>query len=163
MKFSTFTILLLISITSNSQSFSYGLYQDNFGSSIKINEDGTFQYIWRFDLSMSWTKGTWLMSNDTFYFSMTPIFDTLAIQNHDGFLVDTLFLSEDEVSNRIPAEYHLPIRQYPSQNSHGYPDKLFYKKYRLYEIQDNKLIKKKRKGFWTKKKHDPWYFKSEER
>lgn len=148
-------------MTSYSQSFSCGLYKDNFGSSIKINEDGTFKYIWRFDLSMNWTKGTWIKQNDTLCFYMTPILDTLTIKTPEGLAVDTLILSEDEISNRIQYDYNLPVRQYSSQNNQSYPKKLFFKKGKLYHIENGSLMTRKIKGVMTNKQYVPWFYKSD--
>jgi hypothetical protein len=47
----------------------------------------------------------------------------------------------------------------------AYPDKLLFRKGRLYKMQDGKLVLKKRRGFWSGKKGKkwvPWYFKTEE-
>jgi hypothetical protein len=43
----------------------------------------------------------------------------------------------------------------------NYPERLVVKKGRLYKVQNGKLVNKKQKGFWTGKKWDPWFFKSD--
>jgi hypothetical protein len=46
------------------------------------------------------------------------------------------------------------------QNRRPCPDKFYYKNEKLFKItKEGKLVKKKIKGFWTKKKWHPWYFK----
>ncbi|MGQ0828110.1 MAG: hypothetical protein ACT4ON_06935 [Bacteroidota bacterium] len=164
MKIHNTVFLVLMSIATFGQQPVAGFYRDNFGSSIKVNKDGTFKYMWRFDMSMSWTKGTWSQSNDTLYFNMFPVFDTVLLLTTQGTAFDTLILSEDEVSSRIPGpgthEFYSPIRRHPSQNSQPFPDKLFYRHDRLYNIKNGRLLTKKLKGFWSNEKYDPWYFKT---
>jgi hypothetical protein len=140
-----------------------GRYRDYFGSRILLNADGTFKYTWNFDMASSWTKGTWTLKGDTVYFHMVPTYDTLSQTNANGMTSDTLILSTDEVSERFTqTEFAAMLLSGGGQNRMNYPDKLLFKKGRLYKIQDGKLVTKKQKGFWTSKKWDPWYFKSDD-
>jgi len=66
-----------------------------------INPDATFKYSWHFDLQGSWTKGTWRVNNDTVYFHMIPIYDTIRYKGRDNRMVDSLILSVDEKSGQI--------------------------------------------------------------
>lgn len=140
-----------------------GRYRDYFGSRIQLNTDYTFKYTWHFDLSGSWTKGTWSLENDTVYFYMVSTYDTISYKNNDSTSADKLILSMDEIPERLtPEQYASMGLSSGGQNIQRYPDKLFFKKGRLYKIQNGKLIVKKQKGFWTSKKWDPWFFKSDE-
>lgn len=167
MKYLITTLTLLLSFHSYSQGTISGRYIDNFGSTLSLNTDSSFKYTWHFDLSISWTKGKWSFSNDTIYLIATSIIDTIQYTNESGETIDTLLLSTDETPSRIVIktrnEFPWYLGSSKTQNSQPYPDKLFYKKDRLYEIKDGKLIKKKQRGFWTKKKFAPWYYKSDER
>jgi hypothetical protein len=94
---------------------------------------------------------------------MIPTYDTISYKNNGGTSTNKLVLSVDETPERLTPE-QLLSRGLSSggQNLQNYPDKLFFKSQRLYNIKNGKLIKKKIKGFWTKKKWRPWFFKSED-
>ena len=161
MKILTITLLLSFSLCLTAQDKVIGRYRDYFGNRIQLNADNTFKYTWNFDMSASWTKGTWSIKNDTVYFHMLPTYDTLSHVNSNNFTVDTLILSDDEIPERItPIQSASIVLSSGGQNRMTYPDKLLFKKGRLYKIQNGNLIVKKQKGFWTSKKWDPWYFKS---
>src|SRR5690242_5602236 len=76
-----------------------GHYHDYFGYQIDINPDFSFKYTCDFDLMSSWTTGTWRTNNDTIYFKMVPVYDT--IKNAGVGNRDSLVLSMDEKSERI--------------------------------------------------------------
>jgi hypothetical protein len=158
------TILLFLSLSLFAQKNNVGRYRDHFGSRIGLNADSTFKYSWRFDLSYSWTKGTWSLKDDTVYFRMIPTYDTINYKNNDGTSADKLILSVDETPERLTSEQYAGMGlSSGGQNIQGYPDKLFYKKGRLYKVYKGQLITKKQKGFWgTNKKWNPWYFKSDD-
>lgn len=140
-----------------------GSYRDYFGSHIQLNADSTFKYIWHFDLLGSWTKGTWFIKKDTVYFHMIPTYDTLSYYTPEGLTVDSLILSTDEKAERFTQEQYAGIGlSSGGQNRMPYPEKMFYKHERLYNIKNQKLAKKKLRGFWSKRKYIPWYFKNEE-
>jgi len=121
-------------------------------------------------MAASWTKGTWTLNRDTVYFHMIPIYDTLNQTNFTGILSDTLILSDDEISARItPTQSAAIALSSGGQNRSSYPDKLFFKKGRLYKIQKGKLIVNKQTFFAKKlnsscviKKWDPWFFRIED-
>ena len=162
MKILMITILLSISLSLFAQKNLLGHYRDYFGSRIELNVDSTFKYTWNFDLSASWTKGTWTLVGDTVYFQMIPTYDTLSQTNANGSTSDTLILSADETSERFTqTQFVATLLSSGGQNRRGYPDKLFFRKGRLYEIQNGKLVKKQ-KVFLTTKKWDPWFFKSDD-
>lgn len=162
MRVLTITLLLTISFSLFAQDKIAGHYRNYFGSRIQLNADSTFKYTWHFDLSGSWTKGIWSLKNDTVYFRMIPTYDTVSYKNNDGTSTDKLILSVDETSDRITSEQYASMGlSSGGQNIQPYPDKLFFKCQKLFEIRNGKLVKKKIKGFWTKKKWRPWFFKSD--
>jgi hypothetical protein len=94
---------------------------------------------------------------------MIPTYDTISYKNDDNTSADKLILSMDEMPDRItPNQYASLGLSSGGQNIQGYPNKLFYKKGRLYEIKNGQLNVKKQKGFWTNKKWYPWFFKSDD-
>lgn len=163
MKILTTIFLLTLSFSLFAQDKIVGYYRDYFGSQIQINADSTFKYTWHFDLSASWTKGTWSFKKDTLYFHMIPTYDTITDKNKDGTSADKLILSVNDTSERLSSK-QLADMGLPSggQNFYPCPDKLFFKKGRLYGIQNGRLVVKKQKGFWTKKKWRPWFFKNDD-
>jgi hypothetical protein len=163
MKSITIALLLSLSLSLFAQDKIIGSYRDNFGNRILLNSDNTFKYNWNFDLSASWTKGTWTLVKDTIYFHMVPTYDTLSETSAFGNTYDTLILSTDETPERL-TQTELAAMGLSSggQNLRNSPQKLVFRKGRLYKIQEGKLVTKKQKGFWTSKKWVPWYFKSDD-
>ena len=161
MKIVTIALLLVLPLALFSQEGVSGRYRDYFGSRFYLNVDGTFKYTWNFDLASSWTKGTWVLRRDTVYLKMVPTYDTVSISKPNDSTVDSLILSEDEVSERLTQlQFAGMLLSGGGQNRQGYPEKLVVKKGRLYKIQNGKIVTRKQKGFWSSKKWDPWYFKS---
>ena len=146
----------------DAQSKFVGHYHDYFGSAIDIYSDSTFKYSWRFDMQGSWTTGSWRTNNDTIYFSMIPIYDTLAYVTMNTQNSDSLILSVDETPRRITMQ-EANILYSGGQNKVPYPPILFYQKSRMYRIDNQKRLDKKwEKGFWTGKrgkKLPPWFIK----
>lgn len=136
----------------------HGEYYNHFGSKLKINPDSTFLYSWDFDLASSWSKGKWEVKNDTVYFSVIPVFDTLRIARKK----DSLILSANQVAELI-TDTDSPVTALISsggQNRHQMSPKLYYKGDRLYEIgKHGKPITGKHKAFWTDKKYGTWFVK----
>ena len=163
MKILTIILLLTLSFSLFAQDKIVGHYRDYFGSRIQLNTDSTFKYSWSFDLSVSWTKGTWLLKNDTVYFHMIPTYDTISYKNNNGTSADKLILSVDETSDRLtPDQYAGMGLSSGGQNIQPSPDKLFFKGQKLFAIKNGKLVKKRVKGFGANKKWSPWFFKSDE-
>lgn len=163
MKILTIIFLLTLSFSLFGQDKIVGRYRDHFGSRIQLNSDKTFKYTWNFDLSASWTKGTWTMEGDTLYLHMIPTYDTLQHTSSKGKSSDTLIFSSDEIPERItPEQNAATVLSSGGQNRMAHPEKLVYRKGRLYKIINRKLLTKKQKGFWSGKKWDPWYFKSDD-
>ncbi|HEV7332344.1 MAG TPA: hypothetical protein VGN63_15005 [Flavisolibacter sp.] len=163
MRILTITFLLTLTFSLFAQDKISGRYRDYFGSRILLNSDGSFKYTWNFDLASSWTKGTWKLHGDTVFFNIVPTYDTLSYTNSNNVTTDSLILSTDETPERFTKEqFAAMLLSSGGQNRMNYPDKLLYKKGRLYKIQEGKLVTKKQKGFWTNKKWDPWFFKSDD-
>ena len=163
MKILTIVLLLSLPFTLLAQNKIVGKYRDHYSSLIYLNADSTFNFTWHFDLSASWTKGTWTINNDTAYFHVITTFDTISYKNKNGLLTDTLIISTDEIPERLTQQqYAGQGLSSGGQNRTPSPDKLFFKRQKLFGIKDGKLTTKKIKGFWTKKKWSPWFFKSDD-
>ena len=120
--------------------------------------------MWRFDLSASWTIGSWSVKNDTIYFAARTVYDTLRLFNQEmNSHIDTLVLSLDSKSTKITSvEFAMNEITSGGQNRYPMPSRLFFRNERLYEIDKyGRLIKKKIKGIWSNKKYNPWYFRQE--
>jgi hypothetical protein len=103
---------------------------------------------------------------------MVPVYDTLCYINENGMYSDKLILSVDEQPERIikpnnvtlqkneKADVIAMLQNTCGQNYQVYPTKLYSKKGRLYNFYEGRLVKKKVRGIWTRKKWRPWYFKS---
>jgi hypothetical protein len=144
----------------NGQKKFIGNYRNYFGERMEIYPDSTFKYSFRFDLASSWTIGTWKIKKDTIYFSMTPVYDTIVYKdNRQTVRIDSLVLSLDQVANKITSlESIAGYWASGGQNQFSFPDKLFFRRNKLFKIINGKLIKEKTKGFWgTNKKYIPWY------
>ena len=141
MKIFTIIFLLILSLTLTAQKNVVGKYRDYFGNRIQLNPDNTFKYTWNFDMSVSWTKGIWTLTGDTVYFHMVPTYDTLSQTNVNGITSDTLILSTDKISERFTkTEFASILLSSSGQNRMAYPDKLLFRKRRLYKIHKNKKI-----------------------
>lgn len=163
MKILTIAFLLLYTTESFAQDNIPGRYHNYFGCRLHLNPDSTFKYTWHLDTQSGWTKGTWSQKKDTIYFRMVPTYDTVRLTKPGERIVDSLLISSDEISERLTmAGFSDTVLWSGGQNRSGYPTKLVWKKGRLYNIQNGRLVTKRQKGFWTKKKWIPWYVKSDE-
>jgi hypothetical protein len=159
MKILTLLSLLFLSLKLYAQDKIIGSYRDNSGYKIDIHSNGTFKYNWSFDMMATWAQGTWRINNDTIYFKVIPIYDTVKFSYNKNNLTDSLILSHDDKSEQTT--FRDPnILQAGYQDIMIVPEKLFYKKEKLYKIQNGKLVKKKFRGFGTSKKVDPWFSKN---
>ncbi len=78
------TIIIMTSAVSlNAQKGLTGLYKDYFGNTIKINTDSTFEHKWNFDMQSSWVIGIWSRKDDTVFFSMVPVYDTVQVSKQE--------------------------------------------------------------------------------
>ncbi len=146
---------LLLTLQLKAQDEISGNYGDYFGSSLKISADSTFHYVWGIDLMSSWTNGKWKMIGKIVYLEPILIFDTVRYKDSStGVLIDTLVLASDESPKLITnlGDFTLQELSTGGQNRYRVPDKLYYKPGKLFAFDKNdKLIKKKRRGFWSKK------------
>lgn len=157
MKFSL-SILILILLNTQHRNVE-GEYNNHFGNKLKIYSDKTFLYTWHFDLASSWSKGKWKTKNDTIYFEVIPIYDTLRRPN----LKDSLVLSIDQKPQLITDMSIVLIEAISSggQNRQKMSSKLYFDGKKLIEIKKNgKLDNRKLKAFWENKKYNTWFVKS---
>src|SRR5687768_6601720 len=99
MRVTTILILTLILTPASGQRLT-GKYQDYFGHSLQLNNDSTFRFDWRFDLTHDWATVKWSSSDRLISFHFQNIYDTLSRIGKP----DSLVLSLDETSNKIDEE-----------------------------------------------------------
>jgi hypothetical protein len=137
MRIISIIFLLLLPFVLFAQDNVTGRYRDYFGNRIVLNPDNTFKYTWHFDMQSSWTKGTWSLKDDTVYFQMTPIYDTVTFIYFSNKGVDSLILSTDETSERFTQQrFAVELLTSGGQNRMNYPERLVFKKGRLYKVQN---------------------------
>lgn len=138
-------------------------YRNYWGGELQLKPDSSFKYTWRFDLELSWNTGKWTIKNDTIYLRTILVYDTLRYVNVNGKVIDTFILAECETPAVITKNDldHPMALSTGGQNRQTPPKKLYYFHDKLFEIDTNgKLIKKKIPGFWNnKKKWGTWYFR----
>jgi hypothetical protein len=116
-----------------------GEYYDNLGTTLRINANSTFSYKWNGHNISSWSNGKWKINNDTVYFKVIPIFDTVRKSG----VKDTLILSLDEKPELI-TERNGSISHFLSsraQNNIPINDKLYFDGKKLIEIKRNGKLK----------------------
>ena len=158
-------LILLMTIMCFGQDKIIGIYSDRFSESIELKADSTFIHNYRFDLSSSWTVGKWKFSNDTLYLKTELVLDTLyTITVENKITKDSLVLSSDLKPNRIDIqEYALNSISGGGQNRVKPPNKLYYKRKRLYRINENRTLDlRKLKAFWSDKKYKTYFTKETE-
>jgi hypothetical protein len=137
-----------------------GKYNNNFGEQMILNADNSFNYSWGVDTGHGWANGHWYTKNDTIYFKVVPIYDTVRVVGNKK---DTLLLSQNNVPERIEVTEedfkYWDLYNLFGQNS-SIVSKLFYRDDKLFEIDEKgKLITQKKYFWWTSKYLDPWYGK----
>lgn len=146
----------------------FGNYRNFFGSKLILNSDSTYKYTYAFDLFSSWSIGKWTLRKDTILLTNVIVYDTITthcvFENGVKKFYKTkpeLIISLDEkpeATNDLDA--NLGYISGGGQNRYSEPMKLFYKNEKLYEIKaDGKLKRKKIKGFMSREKFYPYYFK----
>ena len=122
---------------------------------IVFQNDQTFEFNYQFDLSSAWAIGTWSRIGDTIILEVTPVFDTLIRTNQP----DTLVLSLDKQSQRISSEQFAIYQMTSREQLPTYvPNKFVFRNGRLYKLDNNgKLVKKKVKRISSKRKFPTWY------
>jgi hypothetical protein len=158
MKLKIFILILLTSFFFSERKV-VGEYS-MFGSKIKFNADLTYEYDVYAHIYSMWSKGNWIIKNDTIYLHPVLIYDTLRIAGKK----DSLVLSFAKKPNLIVAK-NLNEIYWPESSGEQTGDifkKLFYKKGKLFEIDinGNLKIKKERKLYYRSEEYyDPWFEK----
>lgn len=160
MKILIIALLLPLSFNLFGQSPVAGHYRNYFFCDIQLHADSTFEYNWYNDLHGSWTKGTWTLKDDTVYFHIIPMYDTLSIAKGDGKTADTLILSKYSTPRRVTPQQLAEITINSIEQSRAsLPDTMVFKYNRLYEIKNGILVTDKRIVIKRGSESDPWYFK----
>ena len=152
-------VLITKACTLSAQKDISGNYFNHFGSKLEIHADSTFKYNFHIDTEMSWTVGKWKVTNDTIYFTMIPVYDTVIYKDSSQTnRIDSLVLSLDQIPEKIISLESISgyLTSF-GQNRHSFPDKLFYKRNKLFYIVNGKLKRDRVKSFWTQKKYVPWF------
>ena len=155
MRVTTVPVFIFVYVTAWGQELT-GKYQDYHGHSLELSRDSTFRFDWRFDLIHTWATGKWSASGRFINFQYISVLDTL--QRTDK--PDSLVLSLDDISNRIDEQrFMATLLVSGGQRSDEFSDKLFRKGKRLFFVDRNgKLNRKKYRGIWPQKKW-PWGYK----
>ncbi len=160
MKYTIVLFLMFSSFCISAQNKYIGCYNNYFAERIKINADSTFLYEWRFHTGIySFTSGKWKVVRDTLFFKMIPSYDTIVYKKNGVLVKEEIVLSDynNGSGRKIDSSEYFQF-SYHAQNSHRWPNKLFYRKEKLFEIKANgKLIRKKRSFLLRNKKYVPWY------
>lgn len=127
--------------------------------------DSTFEHKYTFDLSSSWTLGKWWIQNNIVYLTPELILDTLQILNDKNqVLIDTLVLSSDPKKDRIENdEYVASSLSGGGQNRFKPPNKLYWKRNKLYVINECDSLDLRSQKRFSSKKCLGKYFKRETR
>jgi hypothetical protein len=149
MRLSTVIVLTFIYSGASGQVLT-AKYRDYHGHRLQLNSDSTFRFDWRFDLIHSWATGKWSTSGRTINFQFKNVVDTLSRANKP----DSLVLSLDEKSNRInDQEFLSTLLVSGGQQSEQFPNKLFKKGKRLFIIdKEGRLDRKRHRGIWPQKR-----------
>jgi len=140
-----------------------GEYYDSFGCKLILNSDSTFEFTWHFDLAGSWSKGKWLIDKDTIILENIAVYDTViytdTISVNKIEKREELVLSADDSSEMISVtEAVLSSISGGGQNRKAPPDKLIYRRNRLYLLDKNgKIDNKKHPTLLTGKKYKSYY------
>ncbi|MFA7617246.1 MAG: hypothetical protein WCY16_11765 [Weeksellaceae bacterium] len=155
-----FTLLFILSfLISNAQGNVSEKYLNEFGETLILNSDYTFEYIWKFDLASSWNYGKWEIKNEKYiYLTIIEVMDTLEVNGKIE-----LVLSDDKISNKIlNDDYVINILSGGGQSRKLPPKKLLIKNEKLYPFTDkNQIQKKKIKSLLNGNQLlKPWFEKS---
>ena len=110
-----------------------GEYENHFGYKLSLHPDSTFDY--RSALSKEWCKGKWTMEEDTLYFAIIPVYDTLRLAGQK----DTLLLSFGETPRLLTGADTYNRNKTHRQRLAMYP-KLYFKNNRLYPVDSTGKI-----------------------
>ncbi len=136
-----------------------GKWLNYWGCNLSINPDSTFKFLWRFDMSASWTVGTWTTRGDTLILNKKIIWDTLRyLDTTRNQRVDSAILSLNDSSEIITH----PLPAILSSGNQDYiknPSILIFKNAKLYTLtKTGKIDKTKmRDNFRHNHKFPLWY------
>jgi hypothetical protein len=159
MKIALRIALMTLPLYSSGQETIIGFFRGSFGHHLKINKDSSFHFRWLFDTQESWSQGVWTKVGDTIYLTVIPKYDTLKKFTQSGIAVDTLVLA---TYSRPMTAIEVALSNNATQNREMPPAALFYRKGRLYLVENSQIDRSKRKGFWTDKRFPTWYIRSKE-
>ncbi|WP_405211282.1 hypothetical protein [Dokdonia sp. Asnod2-E02] len=160
MRLTELILILLISNLTFGQKKYVGIYKDRFSESIELKSDSTFMHKWQFDLASSWTTGKWNVKNDTIYLKTELVMDTLQIRDSKNNVIgDSLVISSDRKIDRIEKnEFIVSFLSSGGQNRYEPPTKICWKRNKLYRINENGTLDRRRvKAFWTNKKYKTFF------
>ena len=124
----------IINFAAYSQRRVTGKNYHNFGHTLLLKSDSTYEFKTGFDLSSSWSHGSWSLKKDTIFLINKPICDTLKVSQDK----DTLVLSANKISERIDSlSYIATLLSGGGQNRTPHPQKLLLKKKFLLIIDQN--------------------------
>lgn len=127
---------------------------------MSFNNDSTFLFQWRFDMSGRWTEGRWSYTRDTIYLLKIAVLDTLVVNGQNGSVYGSLILSSDNKKERYTEQQFLANGLSTSQqNLRYFPDTLFMKRSKLFEIHNGRRVIKRVRGIMTDKRWKKSYFK----
>ncbi len=165
----------------SAQEYIFNDYQDYFGHELELKSDFKFRSTFRFDLQSSWTIGTFTIKDDTIYLKRTLVLDTIRyFDPNTNRMADSTIMSQDEKSNvgfdsfdvyQDNKWQRVIAPNLKTQDIFGPPEKLFFRHNKLYLIDKNTTLVKRRHGavmpvrrrlfgekkfpMWYKKKHKP--------
>jgi hypothetical protein len=154
--------LLISDQKSSGQQAIIGKYRDYFGSRLEIKADSSFRYTWKFDLASRWTVGIWHEDNGLIEFKVVPILDTVHISvNYINEKRDSLVLSSDENSSSITLEESAinSLSGGGQLTQLGF-SKLYAKRNKLFSIDENgRISRKRRQPIFSRKKRPSSFFR----
>jgi len=168
-----FILSFLLSLQASPQVIS-GKYYNYSGCKLDLLTDSSYFFSYHFDLSSSWSIGKWTISKDTLLLKNIPIYDTLIVTDTTWTLPaakvfsvkrsEELVLSTDEKSGKISlTESIMNSISGGGQNRMLPPSKLIIKKGKLYQLNKNgRLDRKKVEDLFSKKKYKTYYKKEQQ-
>ena len=135
----------------------FGKYQNEFGETLILKSDKTFEYTWNFDLASSWNDGTWKIVGKNVFLDVAEVRDSVLLNGKVE-----MVLSSDRISNKITnEEYALSLISAGGQSRNPLNLKYLLSRGKLYTFsKDGKLRNEKIKSFSNSNKFfKPWFEK----
>ena len=155
-----FAIILLTNLAvAKAQKEYAGSYTQAFQTLI-IKNDSTFRYSYRTHIRTSWNVGTWRVNNDTIYFKVVPVMDTLYYTNASKVkLWYELVLSDDDKNDVSTTIIIKPNDKFNLQTINSGPTLLYFKRNKLFYIIQGKLLLGKTQHYLLRRKLKNWFVK----